>query len=310
MLKRFSVGYTYEKNKKNQKDKLKFEESLRKSIIAVEKKKVLSESLVEYMLSLGKQIFYKGFSIDQIRLAHNTYKFSTIEEAVNIMMKDPESNKYLHIFLQDDKQRCKICSAIFEEHDNYSLSARDNEENEVRLSIGNDSTSRSSAQKELKKVEIEIPKSLLDNFEAPDICRICFDNKIDDSSMYNFYCQHKFCRECVKNYLATAINDGRVINIKCLYGGCPRQFTSDEIKSHVTQDSWKKFRKFLFQKTHLSSPEYKNCPYPDCEEIVQVDPLEVQIFNECDQHHRFCSKCMQVGWHREGRCEKVKLSLL
>jgi hypothetical protein len=53
MLKKFSLGYSYEKNKKEQKENERREELLRKNAFEVNKNRVLSENIVEYMLSIG-----------------------------------------------------------------------------------------------------------------------------------------------------------------------------------------------------------------------------------------------------------------
>lgn len=60
MLNKFSLGYSYERNKKLQRDKARREELIRKSMMEHEKKNVLSEHIVEYLLSVGKYCFTKA----------------------------------------------------------------------------------------------------------------------------------------------------------------------------------------------------------------------------------------------------------
>ncbi len=218
-------------------------------------------------------------------------------------MKDLETNKYLHKYLENDNKLCKICNTTYIEHHDSGQDAELQEE-EIRLNIDKQIIEK-EPQKTIKKIQFNISKSILDDFENPNICRICFNKILDSNSKVSFSCTHEFCNDCVKNYLSSLIEEGKVIEIRCLYGGCPRKFTNEEIKKNVAPEIWLKYRKFYYQKLNMKGPEYKNCPYPDCDEIVQVDPLEIQIFNECDLNHRFCSKCMEVGWHSEGRCEKV-----
>jgi hypothetical protein len=78
---------------------------------------------------------------------------------------------------------------------------------------------------------------------------------------------------------------------------------------YVDENLWKKYRRFMIQQIKLNDKEatMMNCPYPDCDEICQIDPLGKQIFVECENTHRFCSKCKTVGWHREGVCENVNI---
>jgi hypothetical protein len=53
MLKKFSLGYSYEKNKKEQKERERREEMIRKNAFEVNKNRGLNENVVEYILSLG-----------------------------------------------------------------------------------------------------------------------------------------------------------------------------------------------------------------------------------------------------------------
>jgi hypothetical protein len=53
MLKKFSLGYSYEKSKKEEKERERREEMLRKNAFDVNKNRVLNENVVEYLLSLG-----------------------------------------------------------------------------------------------------------------------------------------------------------------------------------------------------------------------------------------------------------------
>lgn len=65
-------------------------------------------------------------------------------------------------------------------------------------------------------IKIEIPPETLDLFEDPDICRICFAEKMTQNNKAEFACGHKFCRKCVTNYLKNSITNGKVILFKSL----------------------------------------------------------------------------------------------
>ena len=101
--------------------------------------------------------------------------------------------------------------------------------------------------------------------------------------------------------------------IKCLYGGCPKTFVDDEIKVYVTVDIFKKYRKFKISQLKLNHPDknYVNCPFPDCEEILDMESVpESDSMIECNLGHKFCAKCKTVGWHKKGNCSNVKLILI
>ena len=43
-----------------------------------------------------------GFNIDQILTTHKIYKFMEVEEACNLMIRDPDTNLYNHEFITDE----------------------------------------------------------------------------------------------------------------------------------------------------------------------------------------------------------------
>jgi hypothetical protein len=264
--------------------------------------------------------------MDQIYLAFNIHKFKTIEEAVHIMMKDPETKKYVHKYIESDSKKCQICSGKNEEHLNELIEPKihhdefdsltiseGNKNNRIdSINISHSENHKTISNKKIVKVNIDVPQNVLEDFDDPYICQICFNSKLNIDPKITFTCSHEFCRKCVYNYLSTNIINGNVLQVKCLYGGCPRLFTNEEVRAIVDDELWNKYRKFLLQKLRLNQPDVAlmNCPYPDCEEIVEIDPLERQIFVECDVEHKFCSKCKEIGWHQEGRCEKVRKEIL
>lgn len=65
----------------------------------------------------------------------------------------------------------------------------------------------------LSNVNIKIPPDTLELFYHPEICQICFEEKIVDINKAEFACGHKFCKKCVTNYLRNSIVDGKVILI-------------------------------------------------------------------------------------------------
>jgi hypothetical protein len=48
-----------------------------------------------------------------------------------------------------------------------------------------------------------------------------------------------------------------------------------------------------------------NCPYPDCIDLVEYDPLYKTRFFKCENGHGFCSVCKTNQPHNENRCKKV-----
>jgi hypothetical protein len=238
------------------------------------------------------------------------------------MTKDPDSKKYVHRYVQSEEM-CGICGQRQEEHfdadhlnngEDISLDVRsDHSPNQTRLlkSYREQQFSKQSNPEkivDINQIIVDIPKSVLDDFEDESICRICFDNKlIDQMKICLMPCNHQFCRNCVYNHLRINIINGKVLDIPCLYGGCPKTFSSQEIPLFIDQPLYIKFKKFKHEQDLLNSDEkyMVNCPYPDCQEIVEADPTNKETFISCEKDHQFCSKCKTVGWHRKGNCKDV-----
>jgi len=101
--------------------------------------------------------------------------------------------------------------------------------------------------------------------------------------------------------------------IKCLYGGCLKTFSEEEIKMFIGDQLFYKYKKFKLRQIKLNNPNknYTNCPIVDCEEIVELnenliqDPIVI-----CNSKHKFCATCKTPGWHKRGKCNDVLLLLL
>ena len=97
--------------------------------------------------------------------------------------------------------------------------------------------------------------------------------------------------------------------IKCLSGGCPRAFVEEEIKEYVTPETFYKYRKFKIVQMKINNPDkfYINCPFPDCEEILDAESIvDSDPMMECNLEHKFCAKCKALGWHKKDKCNDVK----
>jgi hypothetical protein len=122
-------------------------------------------------------------------LAFKIYNFSTIDDAIQTMMKDTESNKFLHKFISSNNLHCDICLEDFKDHVEYI------DEPEVPKSLN------------MSIINLEIGP---DDFDEPYMCKICYANRITEVNRVKFDCQHQFCKDCVVNYLKMKIMNGKV----------------------------------------------------------------------------------------------------
>jgi hypothetical protein len=185
LVNRFSVSYSMEKAKRrsqnlNQTNKIQ---------LNPDGPKVLTDELAEALMKFG-------FDIEQIITAFKIYKFTTVDEGITIMMKDPETNKYNHKFLksydnegyvriQVNSDGCLICGDKHILHIDY-------DEAIIKEEILDNTKSNIPLNGILDKVDI--PKETLDMFDDPDVCRICFAEKVGISNKALFSCEHVFCR--------------------------------------------------------------------------------------------------------------------
>ncbi len=236
-MNRFSVGYKIDKaNRKNNHDttvKINLNQEIKFSAEA------LSEEIVQSLL-------YFGFIIPQIMEAFKIYKFTSVDEAIYILMRDPETGKFNHRYVHPDKKidlngqgfeminahRCLLCNEGVADHVDYML---DSINEEVKLEIENykskitneenlDSIIEEKIQNlgkfsdsnnilkspRIIESKFEVPQEQIELFENPDICRICFDDIMEEGNTAKFECGHSFCKNCVRSHLNINITNGKV----------------------------------------------------------------------------------------------------
>ncbi len=227
-------------------------------------------------------------------------------------------------FVQNENNTNNINSIIQSTNKNPNNTLNNNKLNNIGLNNNNtkniniytsnlisSTSSQSERKKRLDFGKIQIPKETLLLFDSPDVCRICFSNKVNPNNIAQTSCGHFFCDNCIKTYLTNKIINGQVLDIKCLLGGCPKRYSEEEINANVEEEVFKKYKKFKNIQIKLSNPNkiYVNCPFPDCEEIVDCTNPESE-FMTCNNNHIFCYKCHKLGKHPKGKCLNDEINLL
>jgi len=159
------------------------------------------------------------FKAEMRRSNSDNNKYIMSEYNSNYNLKG-ENNKDMSSNLMNiqDKSMDKISNLNIGNSENID-NIENNGKNNQNLPTDIHNNMNESQNHLLKKVEkpnnvanikIEIPPETLDLFEDPDICRICFDEKMTQNNKAEFACGHKFCRKCVTNYLKNSITNGKV----------------------------------------------------------------------------------------------------
>lgn len=51
----------------------------------------------------------------------------------------------------------------------------------------------------------------------------------DSSNMFGLSCNHLACKDCLEDFLKVNVEDGKVIQIKCIQTGCSCNFTAEDV---------------------------------------------------------------------------------
>lgn len=152
-------------------------------------------------------------------------------------LKDFETQKYNHKFygLKENQKICGICYDIATEHPNENeidldmTNARINSINQpdnLQIELKDESNiningnfndplfnKNKSIIKRITTVKIDFPQKVVEEFEDPLICNICFDNKINELKYQKSICKHKFCNTCIVRQITTNIYSKNVFII-------------------------------------------------------------------------------------------------
>ena len=220
----------------------------------------------------------------------------------------------------DSLTKNQISKLISESKMELNQDEQNEEDNQINISnqVNNSKDNNSINNKEnenfdntnLEKYGINL--ETINLFNNPEICKICCLNNINKDNIAQKCCLHYFCDECIKNYITYQINNGIVLEIKCLMAGCPHIYTSEEIKENVTNQTYRKYLRFYSNQIKMKNPEkiYINCPFIDCDELVDVTDIQKSSVI-CGMGHVFCSECRKIGGHNrpDSICNKSELNL-
>eukprot|EP01094_Clydonella_sp_ATCC50884_P013067 TRINITY_DN2333_c0_g1_i1.p1 TRINITY_DN2333_c0_g1~~TRINITY_DN2333_c0_g1_i1.p1 ORF type:complete len:494 (+),score=121.76 TRINITY_DN2333_c0_g1_i1:154-1482(+) len=137
-------------------------------------------------------------------------------------------------------------------------------------------------------------------------CSICYDEQ-RWGDMVELGCYHRFCKECVAEYLNKKIEVADVVNIQCLDSSCDWPISSDEIRDLVDADAFKKFERFSILASIRTDPTARYCCKPECEGVHVGAPAPGSNKITCPEcGEEMCYECSRA-WH-EGFCKPRKLT--
>ncbi|KAM5564781.1 putative E3 ubiquitin-protein ligase ARI8 [Rosa sericea] len=138
------------------------------------------------------------------------------------------------------------------------------------------------------------------------ICGICFE-VCSYGSMYSAACGHRYCGECWRGYISTAIKDGPAcLMLRCPEPPCRAAVGPDLISVLVSKQEYERYRHYLLRSYVEQQTKIKWCPAPDCKYAVRFDSYETRSYDvSCLCSYSYCWSCTEES-HRPVDCETVR----
>ncbi|KAJ3443038.1 rbr-type e3 ubiquitin transferase [Anaeramoeba flamelloides] len=136
-------------------------------------------------------------------------------------------------------------------------------------------------------------------------CNICCQS-YHKSQMIILNCNHKTCKNCLKNYIKFSINNAR-LPIKCTQHKCDHEIESKIFKSmNLDQNLIDKYEKFTLQKyLNKHNSELIICPNPKCQLESAIEGNA--FFFVCPYCKIvYCPKCKTYPYHTYETCLEYK----
>ena len=257
--------------------------------------------------NLKTTLIEMGYEKNQIDVLFENVIINSVEQAIEYLSKG-DDNLYNHAFIAkpNNYQICSICNDSRNFHHNrYSLTFNA----PPRPRPANRRVNYINRNKNLNIVDNDIldaEELKFEEEELEDDCEVCMANK--KVNMYlSLKCEHQFCRECWENYLKEKVNNGIVVDIKCMENKCNEILTQGDIRKILIKnekDVYSKYKRFLKNKIKenaVQGKKYKHCPKENCDEIVLENPKTKYV--ECAKGHQFCFECLEK-WHDKKKCNK------
>mmetsp|Transcript_16916 Transcript_16916/g.20099 ORF Transcript_16916/g.20099 Transcript_16916/m.20099 type:complete len:577 (-) Transcript_16916:293-2023(-) len=133
-------------------------------------------------------------------------------------------------------------------------------------------------------------------------CAVCFDDDLQPSDMIQMPCNHEFCTDCWKCFIATMMKDGHTcIRKTCPQDRCNELVTEEEV-AKISPELLPKYQSFQLRSFVELNGTSRWCPGPGCERVAALSTdatgasslqfTDSTIIATCDVcTTSFCLKC-------------------
>ena len=125
------------------------------------------------------------------------------------------------------------------------------------------------------------------------LCEVCCETVQPHSLRGCSDCPHRFCVRCIRIYWEGLIFSGSHARIICMFGGCGATATDEDVRSVVSDRTFRRMRFFRERDSLASNPNVRFCPKDGCWALVtSVAPRDQRSPLICkDCRTRMCFKC-------------------
>lgn len=98
-------------------------------------------------------------------------------------------------------------------------------------------------------------------------CGIC-RQQFEDS--YRLFCEHRFCKECLLDYLRYSLSDMSLFPLKCPDYTCKKPISCMDLEYLLEYEDWSKIRTLTANEFLKKNDKYSYCHSPGCEQINRI----------------------------------------
>ena len=239
------------------------------------------------------QFFRNSNESKNFRCMHSVHSLCLKNEVLNI-------SKFLDPSVLLNKIYCKYCGIIIHYKEIQSFFTK-NELNNIEMAS-------------LKEIMINIQKNdrKLNENEASFNCSICITENNINKDCITLNCNHKFCKECLQNFLEVKIKDGEIqsTDIKCPEQKCNEPIEFSTLEYILSKEIIDKFIKFTLINLKGKNEEemFLRCHTKDCENIFLITKNQQDTLHTCEACNvKFCIFCIDP--HDGMTCNEYKKNL-
>jgi len=120
-------------------------------------------------------------------------------------------------------------------------------------------------------------------------CPICYCDYEESSIVTLPACQHKFCKECMHNYIKKQMNEFQVLRIQCPQDKCEENLPDTHLKDILDKETYEAYQAKKMLKLKNKDIYLRYCPKPGCTKPFYPD--NKTQFTVCSCGTTICHGC-------------------